>query len=540
MKPTKPKGLAVATSIQLSLLRDSRFIFQSRKTFDTWHRFLQNAEFPTLYKCWKSLNAFLVSGDPARLPSELVFAGLDLSSPETIRRLRQILGFPTRLEDSSLDATPFISEWSGRVSSVRGRIPARLRSVARSFCAELLGPCPGSLLEVTPRHGPGAVAEGYCDLQKTDFRSMFRDLVPLKGYEALHLNERHLKLEPHQPAYYNHGITRVIAVPKDRMKPRIISAEPHTLMFFQQGVARYLMPRFEWVSRFRLNFSDQEHNRKEAAKLSNATLDLSNASDLVSLRHVRDLVPDDWWTFLSACRSHFAQLPCGTRVPLRCFAPMGSALCFPIEAMIFYCLIGAHFAVDRKEFWRAHVSVYGDDIIVPVTAAASVLQVLREAGFVPNEEKCCYRTPFRESCGAEYFSGIDISVRRPRTLFSSGNTPGQLPMVELANWMYDNGYPCTASYIASVCPFTVALGNGNPYAHFDLPWKHVGRVRWNRDIQEQEAEADMAVQVMRPRAVSPSFASLSRGLMNGWASEQVPTPYCKVKRRWVVLRPLGG
>jgi hypothetical protein len=68
-----------------------------------------------------------------------------------------------------------------------------------------------------------------------------------------------------------------------------------------------------------------------------ATIDLSDASDRVSLALVEELFGFNpgFLRFLKLSRSPFAQLPGGELVLLNKFASMGSALTFPVEAMVF-------------------------------------------------------------------------------------------------------------------------------------------------------------------------------------------------------------
>jgi hypothetical protein len=53
--------------------------------------------------------------------------------------------------------------------------------------------------------------------------------------------------------------------------------------------------------------------------------------------------------------------------------------------------------------------VYGDDIILPSTAYTLFAEMVDFYGFRINEGKSFYNSPFRESCGAHYHSGIDIT-----------------------------------------------------------------------------------------------------------------------------------
>jgi hypothetical protein len=163
---------------------------------------------------------------------------------------------------------------------------------------------------------------------------------------------------------------------------------------------------------------------------------------------------------LKASRSSFTQLPDGRKVRLASFAPMGSAVCFPIEAMCFYALavaaISMHTSTTRylrlpnKQFRAPEVYVYGDDIIVRREDYASLLQYFPEVGLKFNLGKCCVARFFRESCGCDAFDGIDVTPIRLRTTWHHRGIrePRELvSYVALSNALHKSGYCGTAALI---------------------------------------------------------------------------------------------
>ena len=81
---------------------------------------------------------------------------------------------------------------------------------------------------------------------------------------------------------------------------------------------------------------------------------------------------------------------------------MGNGFTFPLESLIFFAL--AHSVCKPGET----VSVYGDDIIVPTHRYEALVQLLTATGFLVNTDKSFSTGPFRESCGHDYLSGINI------------------------------------------------------------------------------------------------------------------------------------
>lgn len=106
------------------------------------------------------------------------------------------------------------------------------------------------------------------------------------------------------------------------------------------------------------------------------------------------------------------------------FAPMGSALCFPIQTLIFSCVIevAARRARAATSFHNDVWRVFGDDIIVPDVLFRDVAEMLSELGFVLNRAKSfAFPARFRESCGGEGYDGINVSpLKIPKGFMSVG------------------------------------------------------------------------------------------------------------------------
>jgi hypothetical protein len=154
----------------------------------------------------------------------------------------------------------------------------------------------------------------------------------------------------------------------------------------------------------------------------------------------------------------------GKVIRLAKYASMGSALCFPIESIIFTILvfIGIQKVYPTvrpsdllKEF-DGLVRVYGDDIVVPVRAAQSVVRTLKAYGLRVNSTKSFWTGMYRESCGKEYFAGFDVTIAKVRTELPSTRKPiaGQereiVSTVALRNNLYSRGYYETAIWLDSI------------------------------------------------------------------------------------------
>lgn len=201
---------------------------------------------------------------------------------------------------------------------------------------------------------------------------------------------------------------RFTSVPKDSKKNRGICVEPSLNVSYQLALGAHLKERLSLVGiRISGDFGAQHVHRELARKGSLdgqcATIDLSNASDTVSYMLVKLLLPRGWFDLLSSLRSAETLIE-GTWVKNHKFSSMGNGFTFELETLIFYALA---ISVART---NEGVSVYGDDIIVPVRSAPALVALLNLCGFTINKSKSFTDVldPFRESCGGDYFMGWDV------------------------------------------------------------------------------------------------------------------------------------
>jgi len=358
--------------------------------------------------------------------------GVKEKNPSAVRALRQVLDLLSKLETSTLSGTDeAIAAFVARNASLPEEIPESQLIRNASACAAILlwGI---DWTDIVPRHGPGAVATREKPWMKMGFSRIYKSMEGLYPFcDYMFLNYTHLcdeltsldRLVEHE-----YPVTRLVAVPKDFRGPRLISAEPLETQWIQQGQARLLMDRMEHhpLSKGHVNFASQEVNRRLALSSSRdgayCTIDLKDASDRVSTALVRAILPKAAFEHLSASRSHATQLPQGVEVKLRMFAPMGSAVCFPIESIVFYSVVLA--ALQRRELPKRslthetlrdlmrHVFVYGDDIVVESSCYETTITALEEVGLMVNHQKCCAGPRFRESCGMDAYDGQDVTPVR--------------------------------------------------------------------------------------------------------------------------------
>lgn len=269
------------------------------------------------------------------------------------------------------------------------------------------------------RHGPGASA----------FLGRATEVEKYLNFKTdglLDYLQNRMSFPP--PPYRDKGLERraeVRLVPKSYKAYRTICMEPVGLMWYQQGAAaafnRYI--KYRYLGK-RYTPEDQGPNRSLALEGSYdgyySTIDLSAASDSVSWALVHQWFHNSWlFPFLVATRSREASFE-GEVLTQKKFAPMGSALNFPIEVTVFCaiveCAIRECGGIPEHSAYR----VFGDDIVVETEYASAVMARLEKNGFKVNHDKSFTNSTsnhgfFRESCGVEAYSGIDVSpVRVPR------------------------------------------------------------------------------------------------------------------------------
>lgn len=257
------------------------------------------------------------------------------------------------------------------------------------------------------------------------------------------------------------GISRLEMVPKDSLKLRTICCEPVENMIGQQGLrmSLYEMVESHPLTRGYVNFTNQEINRmlarNSSASEAHATLDLSSASDSVTKWHIDMMWPAWFSSWLYAVRSRYTMATvkqfksgkCESKVDVvfepNMFAPMGSAVCFPVEALTFWALCKANIEevkVTQPEFAHCNsdVWVYGDDIILPSELFESTSLMLKQFGMKVNLKKSFYAGPFRESCGFDALYGVDVSPvtrLKSRVPFAGLGTPPDEFCTQVVSWV---------------------------------------------------------------------------------------------------------
>lgn len=306
------------------------------------------------------------------------------------------------------------------------------------------------LLEITPKHGPGSVV-GLCRnsgiIEK--YAAMQDDLLLRHAfsdgptdYDASYPIPIRFESDP------DWRTCDIVFVPKTMTGDRVISKEPASLQYWQQGLRdaiREFIADHKYL-RSVISFTDQSLSQSLALSGSEsgdyATIDLSEASDSVTVTLVKLLARRTWLLRpLISTRSRKCRLPDGSELLMQKFAPMGSGVCFDIECIVFASICEA---CRRRTSSKTKFRVFGDDLIVPTDYAMEVISMLSQLGFRVNTDKSFWVPTlwnFREACGIEAYAGYDITparVSRGFTFTSGSPSGGQWEaFVGLINRLHD-------------------------------------------------------------------------------------------------------
>jgi hypothetical protein len=363
-----------------------------------------------------------------------------------------------------------------------------------------------------PKHGPGATADGLkgnFKFHQLEWTERLDEYFPFGEYAfpnwRSYMERSDLRvLEPgaERPS-------KVISVPKTMKTPRLIAVEPTCMQYMQQGMLDLFIRNLrKWERGDKvtphlwkmIGFDDQTPNQRMAQMGSidgaYATLDLSEASDRVSMWHVETLLENHQFLLgaVLACRSSKASV-LGKTISLNKFASMGSALCFPFEAMVFLTAVLAGISMelnrplneaDIKSF-SSQVRVFGDDIIVPQRFALAVVETLELLGFKVNSSKSFWTGRFRESCGKEYYGGLDVSIVKVRQELPTQRRDTQeiISAVSMRNQFFELGYARTVEFLDSLIGGLIPFPEIEPSSPIlgRYVYGPVGHTRLHPDLQ---------------------------------------------------------
>jgi len=227
--------------------------------------------------------------------------------------------------------------------------------------------------------------------------------------------------------------SKVITVPKNAKTDRTIAVEPGLNIWFQKAIGQSIRRRLrrnglnlDGERKVLRNFRDgsftvfKQHSMESSADRNKrlarvgskdqtlATVDFQSASDTISDMLVREVLPPDWYTLLDSARCRYYKLAKDDITRFEKFSSMGNGFTFELESLLFYAAALA--CCEYCNCDLGDVSVFGDDVIIPTQAFETYTEFCKYLGFTTNLRKSFSSSSvFRESCGAYWFSGVDVT-----------------------------------------------------------------------------------------------------------------------------------
>ena len=220
----------------------------------------------------------------------------------------------------------------------------------------------------------------------------------------------------------------LVGVPKSYKSLRLIS--PNTLIgsYYTYGLGKILVEalRNEGLDIAKLQGRHKVWAMQASKHRKWVTADLSAASESFLWSLINRLCPRHWVRALDKGRLRSYTLN-KRRYHYCSFMAMGIGFTFPLQTLLFYALVKAVCELSKVD---GLVSVYGDDLIYPRQVHKIVATVLQDLGMKLNEDKTFVQSNFRESCGGDYYHGVDV---RP---FSPEGQCQQLSRRNYEAWLY--------------------------------------------------------------------------------------------------------
>jgi len=199
--------------------------------------------------------------------------------------------------------------------------------------------------------------------------------------------------------------SKLTTVPKSAKTDRVICIEPDLNIFVQLGFGALLREKLRVAG---LDLNTQETNQtlaQHAHEFDLCTLDLSSASDTIGREVVWLLLPFDWANALHFSRVDKTSID-GEVITLEKWSSMGNGYTFELETLLFWGVVrGCLRSLGLSEDLAV---AYGDDLIFPDAARELTIRTLEFLGFSVNRDKTFGKGVFHESCGTDWFKGVNV------------------------------------------------------------------------------------------------------------------------------------
>lgn len=420
------------------------------------------------------------------------------------------------------------------------------------------------------RHGPGAISETVGPTNKyswTNWSDTLESVYPISeygfhSYSAWAHGVSSRSISSHEPK------SRLISVPKTFKGPRLIAAEPSEHQWCQQNIWHFMRSRVEssWIGEF-AKFGDQTFSQglclKGSLEGELATLDLSSASDRLTCALVAQMFRSNTSLLLAlrATRTRRITQLVNRKLPselvLKKFSTMGSACTFPVQTLVFLTVAIAATLVKRKlnasveniRSLAGTVSVFGDDIIVPVECRELVVSALEALCLKVNTSKSFWNGKFRESCGTDAYAGVDVTPvywKGP----NDGKPASLSRTVDTRNNFYKKWLLNVADYLESTLPRQLPVvgargaGIGGLQDRCGASWSHL-KMRYSESLHRDEVLV-WTLSTVQPRDATNDDSAIFQFFTElpdphtSWVHGVSQRPQLRKKMRWVPVYAIAA
>jgi len=344
---------------------------------------------------------------------------------------------------------------------------------ARAYMADFICHIDLDDISCRPRPGPGATNtptelherfEPHVMYKRIDEVLPYAEWFYSHPWDVVNQSRKYIGLVNQS---FSEPTSRFKFVPKKVGKARGICIEENEVQYYQQAFRRLLSHyiKKDPLIGNRIVLEDQSINAslalENSASRSMATLDMSEASDRIA----RSLV---WYLFQDHAELAEALMVLSTRTIIPPvfqdgvsislpnlqtykFAPMGSALCFPVMSLVHFMLLRSiilHSAKGNSIIQDSRqVYVYGDDLIVPSQYADIICKTLPLYGMKINVKKSFSKCYFRESCGMHAYKGVEITPVLFKHTPEHQTCEGLLSNLAVESQLFSRGWFKTADFI---------------------------------------------------------------------------------------------
>nr|QIS88015.1 MAG: RNA-dependent RNA polymerase [Charcot virus] len=322
-------------------------------------------------------------------------------------------------KDQSLKHPSGAEPWSSLSATTVGKIQARIRGILRGFKVNFDDAWPGPGESFFSSQGNISPVGKFSALYSVtpECRSLFRSICVSNKHIAMELLEQandpvsseQFPLNAHYRAALDNAFDNIVVeiagnrfetVPKNNDARRPICVEPLGNVMAQRMIGRAVRRCLSGVND--LDSGAERHQRMLLESNAYATIDLSGASDSISLDMVRFLIGEsELFDLMSIARSPYTYLEVeGKKYWLKQhkLSSMGNGFTFEVMSLLLYATLSA--GLGTRD-----VSVFGDDIIVPKPLYSKAIQLVEALGFTINYDKS-FCGKITESCGVY---ALDVS-----------------------------------------------------------------------------------------------------------------------------------